>query len=395
MSLRRVGLLAGLLLLLAGLSWGLRDGARPPLPVATPPPASVEASPPLEDRSGPLEADWDALGRWILDLEQGHARDEVPAGARRASAFLTPLLARYQALLEGSDPGALETEEEALAYEYLFGSPPRASRSLEALGRTLCLWRVERLWPGTRRQPPPRDLPSWGRCPVDGKAYRVGADSLNCGFHDQTFSIRNPIPANSPSELYPQLTMGYFRKDRSRSLDPVLGGSVPSGVQPGEVVVDYGCGAGCYSWSMARGAGPEGRLLAVDIDPGVLDFISFVAARRGIPQVETVLASRESPNLKRSSVDRIFLIDVYNVLAGIDLLGSGRPGPRAVSTMQRLVNALRSGGRLVLIDFIPQPGLPHVSEEQAVRDMGDLGLVLVDKRPAPAHGMYVLTFEKP
>jgi hypothetical protein len=24
-----------------------------------------------------------------------------------------------------------------------------------------------------------------------------------------------------------------------------------------------------------------------------------------------------------------------------------------------------------------------------------LGLVLVDKRPAPAHGMYVLTFEKP
>ncbi len=108
-----------------------------------------------------------------------------------------------------------------------------------------------------------------------------------------------------------------------------------------------------------------------------------------------MLASRESPNLKRSSVDRIFLIDVYNVLAGIDLLGSGRPGPRAVSTMQRLVNALRSGGRLVLIDFIPQPGLPHVSEEQAVRDMGDLGLVLVDKRPAPAHGMYVLTFEKP
>jgi precorrin-6B methylase 2 len=138
--------------------------------------------------------------------------------------------------------------------------------------------------------------------------------------------------------------MGYFHKDRSRSLDPVLDPSVPSGVKPGEVVVDYGCGAGCYSWSMARGIGPEGRLLAVDIDPGVLDFISFVAGRRGIPQVETVLASRESPNLKNSSVDRIFLIDVYNVLAGIDLLTSSRPGPRVISTMQRLVNALRKGG---------------------------------------------------
>lgn len=189
--------------------------------------------------------------------------------------------------------------------------------------------------------------------------------------------------------------MGYFREDRSRSLDAVLEPSVPSGVQPGEVVVDYGCGASCYTWSMAHRIGPEGRVLAVDIDPGVLDFISFVAARRGIPQVETVLASRESPNLERSSVDRVFLIDVYNVLAGIDLVGSGRPGPRVVATMQRLVNALRSGGRLVLIDFIPQPGLPHVSEEQAVRDMEDLGLTLVDGRPAPAHGMYVLTFEKP
>jgi len=395
MSLRRVGLLAGLVLLVAGLSWGLRDGPRPPFSPASPPPASVGASPGLEDPSGPLEADWDELGRWILDLEQGHGRKEVPAGARRASAFLTPLLARYQAWLEGSASGNLETEEEALAYEYLFGTPQRASRSLEALGRTLCLWRVERLWPGARRQPPPLPLPAWGCCPVDGKPYQAAEDVLRCGFHDQSFSLRQPIPANSPSELYPQLTMGYFRKDRSRSLDAALEPSLPAGVQPGEVVVDYGCGVGFYTWSMAHRTGSEGRVLAVDIDPGVLDFISFVAARRGLGQVRTVLATRDSPNLKRSSLDRIFLIDVYNVLAGIDLLSSGRPGPRAVSTMQRLVNALRSGGRLVLIDFIPQPGLPHVSEEQAVRDMGDLGLTLVDKRPAPAHGMYVLTFEKP
>ena len=387
--LRLVALLAGLALLVAGLSWALWDGPKPPSPPASLPPVSPEASP-----FGPLEEDWDELGRWIMDLGQGRARREVPAGARRASAFLTPLLVRYQAVLGGNDPGTLETEEEALAYEYLFGSPPRAARSLEALGRTLCLWRVERLWPGLRRNPPPRVLPPWGRCPVDGKPYQIADDVLSCILHEQSFSPRHPVPANSPSELYPQLTMGYFHKDRSRSLDPVLDPSVPSGVKPGEVVVDYGCGAGCYSWSMARGIGPEGRLLAVDIDPGVLDFISFVAGRRGIPQVETVLASRESPNLKNSSVDRIFLIDVYNVLAGIDLLTSSRPGPRVISTMQRLVNALRKGGHLVLIDFIPQPGLPHVSEEQAVRDMGDLGLDLVDKRPAPAHGMYVLTFEK-
>ncbi len=394
MSLARALLLAALFLLAAGLSWVLRE-APGSAPAPTPLPAPADSPSASREELEPVESDWDALGRWILDLEQGRARDDVPEGARRASAFLVPLLARHQLLSQGRTPEALASEEEALAHEYLFGTPERVRRSLEALGRTLCLWRVERLWPGTRSQPPPRPLPSWGRCPVDGRPYRVGEDALSCVFHDQSFSTRHPIPANSPSELYPQLTMGYFRKDRSRSLDAVLEASLPSGVQPGEVVVDYGCGVGCYTWSLARGAGPEGRVLAVDIDPGVLDFISFVAARRGIPQVETVLASRESPNLERSSVDRIFLIDVYNVLAGIDLLTSGRPGPRAVLLMQRLVNALRSGGKLVLIDFRPQPGLPHVSEEQAMRDMGDLGLVLVDRRNAPAHGMYVLTFQKP
>jgi hypothetical protein len=112
-------------------------------------------------------------------------------------------------------------------------------------------------------------------------------------------------------------------------------------------------------------------------------------------QVQTVLASRNSPNLARDTVDRIFLIDVYNVIAGIDLGVSGQPGPRAVHVMQKLVNSLKTGGHLVLVDFTPQPGLLHVSEEQALRDLRDLGLDLVDRRPAREGTMYALTFRKP
>ena len=123
-----------------------------------------------------------------------------------------------------------------------------------------------------------------------------------------------------------------------------------------------------------RGQHAAIEMLAVDIDRGALDFVAFVAARRGMRQVRTVLASRNSPNLARDTVDRIFLIDVYNVIAGIDLGVSGQPGPRTVHVMQKLVNSLKTGGHLVLVDFTPQPGLLHVSEDQAIRDMRDLGL---------------------
>lgn len=389
--LRVTGVLLTLVLVAPSCARG--PGAAPtpsvsPSPVATPvsgpgSPASVQ------------EADWDELGTFILDLEQGRLERPVTDGARRSSVFASTLLERLRRALSGRDPGPSASEEEALAYEYLFGSPQATARSLEAWGRTLCAWRVDRLWPGTRRNPPPSALPTWARCPVDGRPYSREPDALSCVFHQQRFSVQRPNAANTPSELYPQLAMGYFGAERGRGLDDVFDPAAPSGVRPGETVVDFGCGVGCYTWAMARRAGPGGRVLAVDIDRGVLDFVAFVASRRGLGQVRTVQATRNSPNLPRDSVDRIVLIDVYNVIAGIDLGVSGQPGPRTVHVMQKLVNSLRRGGHLVLVDFTPQPGLLHVSEEQAVRDMTDLGLEPVDRRLSREGSMYVLTFRKP
>jgi len=365
------------------------------------PTSSVSPSPVATPVSGPdspasvQEADSDELGTFLLDLGQGRLAKPVTDGARRASPFVSTLLERLRLALAGRDPGPSTSEEEALAYEYLFGSPQATARSLQAFGCTLCASRVDRLWTGTRRNPPPSVLPTWARCPVDGRPYSREPDALSCVFHQQRFSVQQPSPANRPSELYPQLAMGYFGAERGHGLDDVFDPAVPSGVRPGETVVDFGCGVGCYTWAMARRAGPRGRVLAVDLDRGVLDFVAFVAARRGMGQVRTVQATRSSPNLPGDSVDRIVLVDVYNVIAGIDLGVSGRPGPRTVHVMQKLVNSLRGGGHLVLVDFVPQPGLLHVSEEQAVRDMKDLGLEPVDRRLSRDGSMYVLTFRKP
>jgi len=41
-------------------------------------------------------------------------------------------------------------------------------------------------------------------------------------------------------------------------------------VEPGMTVLDVGCGSGLYSIAMARLVGPDGRVIAVDIDPDAI-----------------------------------------------------------------------------------------------------------------------------
>ena len=341
------------------------------------------------------ESDWDALGQVLGNLQEGRTGEDIPPQARAASPFTALLLERYQASVAGRDPGPAGSEELALAYEYLFGSPERTAQTLESFGRTFCLWRMGRVWPGARRKPLPPPLPAWARCPLGARPYLLEGGTLTCPVHRQSLSTRFTNPTERPSELYDQLAMGYFRPERSQLLKDALDPAVPSGARPGESVVDFGCGVGCYTWSMARAVGPKGQVLAVDIDAGVLDFIDFVADRRAMPQVRTLLVSRNSPNLPAGGADRIYMIDVYNVVAGIDLGTRGRPGPRAIHMLQKLVNGLKSGGRLVVIDFLPEGQAFHVAETQAVRNMGDLGLELLDRRQARRAAMYVLTFRKP
>src|SRR5262249_4890725 len=59
-------------------------------------------------------------------------------------------------------------------------------------------------------------------------------------------------------------------------------------IRPGSTVADLGAGSGYYSFRIAPLVGPAGKVLAVDIEPSMLEVIDARARREGIVNVQTV-----------------------------------------------------------------------------------------------------------
>ncbi len=95
-------------------------------------------------------------------------------------------------------------------------------------------------------------------------------------------------------------------------------------LKPGMVVCDLGCGNGYYSLMMAKEVAPDGKVLAVDIQPEMLHLLELRAKELGTDNLEPILSSVVDPNLPADSVDLLLMVDVYHefshpeqMLAGI------------------------------------------------------------------------------
>lgn len=86
-------------------------------------------------------------------------------------------------------------------------------------------------------------------------------------------------------------------------------------IQPGDTVVDMGCGSGYYARLVSPRVGPNGKVLCVDIQPQMLDIARRYAAEEGLTNIEYVLSTPTDPKLPEGSIDFIILVDVYHEFA--------------------------------------------------------------------------------
>jgi precorrin-6B methylase 2 len=134
-------------------------------------------------------------------------------------------------------------------------------------------------------------------------------------------------------------------------------------LKPGDVVADIGAGTGYYTWRMAREVGNKGRVLAVDIQPEMLDLLRRNLASLGCTNYQAVLGTTEDPGLPEASVDLILLVDVYHEFS------------EPFEMVEALCRALRPGGRLVFVEFraedtaVPIKAVHKMSEAQIRREM--------------------------
>ena len=111
-------------------------------------------------------------------------------------------------------------------------------------------------------------------------------------------------------------------------------------LQPGEQVLDVGCGRGAVVFPAAEAVGPGGSVLGIDLAPGMVARTAEVARQRGLDQVRLAVMDAQEPQLQASSYDVVLSSLVVFFL----------PDPLAGLRAWRA--ATRDGGRLALTTFV-------------------------------------------
>ncbi len=157
--------------------------------------------------------------------------------------------------------------------------------------------------------------------------------------------------------------------------------------QAGTRVADIGAGTGYFALPWAELL-PDVEVLAVDIQPEMLEIIRRRAEQLNLDRVRPVLGTVEDPGLPESAVDVVLLVDAYHEFSH----------PREM--MQGIARGLRPGGRLVMVEYraedrtVPIKELHKMTEEQAILEVSSVGLEWVrteDFLPT----QHVLVFRKP
>lgn len=124
-------------------------------------------------------------------------------------------------------------------------------------------------------------------------------------------------------------------------------------IAPGSAVADVGAGSGYYTVRLSQAVGAGGRVVATDLQPAMLDLIREKVARQGLSNVSLVQGRADDPGLPLATFDLIVMVDVYHELASPQVF------------VRKLREALKPGGRLVLIEFrLEDPRVPIREEHK-------------------------------
>jgi ubiquinone/menaquinone biosynthesis C-methylase UbiE len=120
-----------------------------------------------------------------------------------------------------------------------------------------------------------------------------------------------------------------------------------AGIEPGETILDLGCGGGIDTILAARRTGPTGRVIALDFLPEMLERTASAVREANLGNVETQEGELEAIPRPDASVDLVISNGVINL------------SPRKPRVMAECARVLRPGGRLCVSDLtVEQDDLP-------------------------------------
>jgi len=153
-------------------------------------------------------------------------------------------------------------------------------------------------------------------------------------------------------------------------------------LQPGEVVVDLGSGAGMDSFLAARAVGPTGKVIGIDMTDAMLEKARANAQTVGYSNVEFRKGFIEALPIEDESVDVILSNCVINL------------SPEKHKVYAEAHRVLRPGGRMMVSDVVLERVLPDAVLQSIDVYMGCVGgaslrepYLWVQRSPRGARGL--------
>ena len=159
------------------------------------------------------------------------------------------------------------------------------------------------------------------------------------------------------------------------------------GLKAGMTVADVGAGTGYYARRMSPLVGSTGQVLAVDVQPEMIEMLTALAKKANLTNIKPVLGAVDDVKLAASSVDVAIMVDVYHELEF----------PWEV--MQSLVRAIKPGGRIVFVEYraedakVPIKALHKMTEAQVRKEAAAHDLIY-ERTASTLPWQHVVIFRK-
>jgi ubiquinone/menaquinone biosynthesis C-methylase UbiE len=116
-----------------------------------------------------------------------------------------------------------------------------------------------------------------------------------------------------------------------------------TGLEPGQRVLEIGCGSGYFTPSLAAQVGPEGGVVAIDVQPLAVEITGEKVRRLGLANVDVRVADAHHMDFPASCFDAVSL---YGVVPGPGIIDEAK-------LAQEICRVLRPGGLLAIWTAIP------------------------------------------
>jgi ubiquinone/menaquinone biosynthesis C-methylase UbiE len=111
-----------------------------------------------------------------------------------------------------------------------------------------------------------------------------------------------------------------------------------------------GAGAGYFTWRLAQRVGPAGKVIAVEIQPKMLEMIAQDLKQRNIGNVDLVLGDERDPRLPANALDLVLLANAYHEFSQ----------PEAMMAAVR--RSLKPDGRVVVLEYRKEDAYTPIEE---------------------------------